>query len=162
MISLSASYSPGQASYVQKDGDCIDLLTPDFSRSWHFKEAQPEYEDVLEPGEVLYIPGGWFHDVTSLADSISVTWNFVHSARLSTLCDYLRQNPSDSQIEVIRFFLRQELPGNASVETIISFLEKRWGRLSPPVPCSAPAKAFDRSISTISFKGEKENVATIA
>lgn len=77
----------------------------------------------------------------------------------ATISGRIRQTPrlrsSDS-------FLRQELPGNASVETIISFLEKRWGRLSPPVPCSAPAKAFDRSTSTISFKGEKENVATIA
>ncbi len=31
------------------------------------------YECVLEKGEILYMPPGWWHDVESLDDAISVT-----------------------------------------------------------------------------------------
>lgn len=41
------------------------------------------YEFILEPGEVVFIPAGWSHEVVSLAPSISLTFNFVCAANFA-------------------------------------------------------------------------------
>eukprot|EP01088_Endostelium_zonatum_P009356 TRINITY_DN22571_c0_g1_i1.p1 TRINITY_DN22571_c0_g1~~TRINITY_DN22571_c0_g1_i1.p1 ORF type:complete len:262 (+),score=45.90 TRINITY_DN22571_c0_g1_i1:2-787(+) len=38
-----------------------------------FKNIEERYEVVVEPGNVLYTPPGWWHDVTSLTDGVSIT-----------------------------------------------------------------------------------------
>ncbi|KAK3249352.1 hypothetical protein CYMTET_41217 [Cymbomonas tetramitiformis] len=37
-----------------------------------FTQATGRMECQLEPGEVLYLPGLWFHDVTALSPSVAV------------------------------------------------------------------------------------------
>jgi hypothetical protein len=48
-------------------------------------------EFVLEPGEVLFIPKFWVHEVFTVSASISVTYNFMHLESVSPrwLCYFL-------------------------------------------------------------------------
>ena len=53
---------------------------PDFVKFPKFKKALPHrYEAILKPGEILFIPAGWWHEVTCLGDgvvcSINRFWN---------------------------------------------------------------------------------------
>jgi hypothetical protein len=74
-------YMPECADKVIADGAFVDPAAVDPVAFPDFHTLQPTYEDVLRPGEILFIPGGWFHDVRTLSDSISITWNFVHESR---------------------------------------------------------------------------------
>jgi Cupin-like domain len=78
----------------------------DVVRTSAVRGAPPAYEnELLSPGEILFIPAGWWHHVTTLGDSVSVTWNFVHADVAEPLLRYTRAHPSDPELEVTRFFL---------------------------------------------------------
>jgi hypothetical protein len=119
-------YPPDQGCYLHRDGEFVDPQKPDLKTFPDFHKAAALYEDVLEPGEVLYIPGGWLHDVTSLSDSISVTWNFVHSSRLNVLTDFIKANPKDQELDIVRFFLGPWLEQRTDVAAILDFLDKQF------------------------------------
>ena len=41
---------------------------------------------MQEPGDVVYIPaGGWFHQVVSLTDTSSVSYNLVHDRNIQSV-----------------------------------------------------------------------------
>ncbi len=67
----------------------IDVEQPDSRRFPRFDEAQP-YETILEPGEVLFIPVGWWHHVRSLEMSISLNfwWWTLASAWTTARINY--------------------------------------------------------------------------
>ena len=55
----------------------VDLENPDYTKFPLFKEVQVT-EAVLEPGEILFVPAGWWHQVKGLDISLSVSMtNFV-------------------------------------------------------------------------------------
>jgi hypothetical protein len=80
-----------EAGEVLRAGDAVvDLDQPDerkFSR-WH--EAKPAFDEVLRPGDAVFVPAGWYHTAIALADSVSITWNFVHRTHESRFERYLR------------------------------------------------------------------------
>lgn len=121
-------YPPDQAGYLQNGDEFVDPQDPDLEKFPEFHKATPVYEDVLEPGEALYFAGGWFHDVTSLTDSISVTWNFMHAGRLSAFYEYVKKHPEDKQLEVVRFFLGPRLGDRTDTGAILEFLERQMER----------------------------------
>ena len=53
-----------------------DIKRPNFKKFSKFKEAV-QYKVTLNPGNVLFIPSGWWHQVESLNPSISLNfwWN---------------------------------------------------------------------------------------
>jgi hypothetical protein len=131
-------YAPEQAACLMNGDEFVDPAAPDPQRFPRFAQARPAYEDTLKPGEVLYIPSGWFHDVTSVTDSISVTWNFVHESRVETLCQYLTDHPHDSELEVLRFFLNDLVPPAASAGQIVESLRSAHrGSTEEPQECIA-------------------------
>jgi Cupin-like domain len=55
----------------------VDLENPDYEKYPLFKQAHV-IEAVLEPGEIIFVPVGWWHQVKSLDVSISLSFtNFV-------------------------------------------------------------------------------------
>ena len=67
--------------------------------------VEPDYHGELLPGEMVYIPHGWLHDVIVREDSISVTWNFVHENGADEFQDYLDGRPeNDSEFEILQYF----------------------------------------------------------
>lgn len=56
----------------------VDAFNPDFQRFPRYRQAlAAERQVVLEPGDAVYIPSGWWHTARSLAPSISLAGFFA-------------------------------------------------------------------------------------
>lgn len=79
----------------------FEMFTPQRAAA---AQGPPDIQDVLEPGEVLFIPAGWPHRFETLTPSISLTWNFVHAAREAEFSAYLRQAMPPEERVVLEYF----------------------------------------------------------
>ncbi|XP_041473533.1 tRNA wybutosine-synthesizing protein 5-like [Lytechinus variegatus] len=73
-------FSPEDANHLYLTGDksaVMDLDNPDFDNYPSLKLATP-YHCLLEPGDVLFIPALWFHNVVSLDFSVAVNVFWRH------------------------------------------------------------------------------------
>lgn len=73
-------FPPSDAPYLYLVGDksrVLDLDHPDLSLFPLFPQASP-HETLLGPGEVLYIPALWFHNVTALEFGVAVNVFWKH------------------------------------------------------------------------------------
>jgi tRNA wybutosine-synthesizing protein 5 len=71
-------FSPSDKEYLYDlsgSPDLVNLFDPDYERFSHFRRATP-IEFILEPGDTLYQPAGWFHQIESLDVTISVNYFF--------------------------------------------------------------------------------------
>jgi Cupin-like domain len=59
----------------------VNISNPDLENFPGFKDASP-IEFVLEPGELVFMPSGWLHQVTSLDPALSVSGNFVNGSNI--------------------------------------------------------------------------------
>lgn len=100
-------YGPDQEEYLARTGEFVDPLNPDLNKFPDYDKAKLMYKDTLSPGEIIFFPAGWFHDVTSMSDSVSITWNFVHSVELEGFCNYLDEHTTPEEMEVVRFFTKE-------------------------------------------------------
>ncbi len=55
----------------------LDIENPDLEKFPKFAKAN-SMECVLEPGDILYIPACWWHNVITLAPSISINVFYKH------------------------------------------------------------------------------------
>ncbi len=117
-------WSPEQAPFVINDTDFVDPIAPDLERFPNYHQARVTLDDILSPGEIIFLPGGWFHDVTCISDSISITWNFVHRSRLDALIDSMRTNSLEKELEVVQFFLEPHV-GKVGINQLVAFFEER-------------------------------------
>jgi hypothetical protein len=53
-----------------------DLDAPDLERYPRLADVR-YYEGIVRPGEMIFFPARWLHQVTTLEDSVSLTHNFV-------------------------------------------------------------------------------------
>jgi hypothetical protein len=58
----------------------LNIEQPDFEKYPRFRKARA-FEGILEPGEILFIPVFWWHQVQSLSMAISVNFWWKPSAR---------------------------------------------------------------------------------
>lgn len=112
-------YGPEQAKYLQNQFGTVDVTRPDHGRFPLFNMAQLGAVCTLTPGDVMYIPHGWFHQVECESDSVSLTWNFVHRTTISHFVAWLsRGTVSEFDERVLRFFYRLA-PGRRVAEEIL-------------------------------------------
>jgi Cupin-like domain len=121
-------YSPDQAGYLVNENDFVNIDDPDLEKFSLFPKASPSFQDMLWPGEILFIPSGWFHHVETVSDSISITWNWCYSNKLDAFCDYLIKAPYDKELEVIRFFLPSEYANCTTAKDIVNILRNSFHR----------------------------------
>ncbi|NOK00897.1 MULTISPECIES: cupin-like domain-containing protein [Myxococcus] len=81
----------------------VDIEAPDARRFPRFAEAQP-YETILEPGELLFIPAGWWHHVRTLELSISLNFWWWTLASVGTTA---RVNYHFARKQLLRILGRQ-------------------------------------------------------
>jgi hypothetical protein len=55
----------------------VHLRAPDLSVKENIRNAEV-HEAVLSPGEIIFIPKGWYHEVMCMDPSISLSFNFVN------------------------------------------------------------------------------------
>jgi lysine-specific demethylase 8 len=68
----------------------VEVEHPDLERHPDFTRAK-RYQVTLEPGDVLYIPAGWWHYVKGMEVGISISnWWYDHPMRLQSVADTLR------------------------------------------------------------------------
>jgi hypothetical protein len=58
-----------------------DILDPDLGKYPRLANLRYYVGDV-HPGETIFFPQRWFHEVTALSDSISLTHNYVSANNL--------------------------------------------------------------------------------
>ena len=98
------SPEPPPGVYVSKDES--EVTSPSSIGEWllGFHEEARKMpgvcEGICEAGEVLHVPGGWYHLVLNLpaqdgsfGDNIAITQNFVPEPRLAKVIKFLRHKP---------------------------------------------------------------------
>ena len=57
-------------------------------------KLQPQFHHaVCSPGQMMYVPAGWWHLVINLSDCIAMTGNFVPPPKLPFVLDFLKNKP---------------------------------------------------------------------
>jgi len=79
-------FEPQVDARIAKGKDVINTATEDDEAVMYFdfllpriKEKHPDiriYEGVQGPGEIIYVPGEWWHGVLNLEDTVAVTQNY--------------------------------------------------------------------------------------
>ncbi len=111
-------YDPSQGPYLAKNGRSVDVEAPDLTVFPDFPKARIAFRDTLKPGEIVLVPAGWYHHFNSVSDSISLTWNFVHSSRREEFLAYLAARPAENEIKQLRYAY-VESPGHREVDDSI-------------------------------------------
>lgn len=73
---LYVKYCKHGTDYRENGKACVspvNLKYPDLEQFPKFKDAHL-YQVVVEPGDVIFIPDGWFHEVRALDNSISLSF----------------------------------------------------------------------------------------
>lgn len=73
-------FPPHDASHLYLSGDksqVVDIDKPDLERFPLFAQAHA-YEALLQPGDILFIPAPWFHNVQALEFSVAVNTFWRH------------------------------------------------------------------------------------
>ena len=55
-------------------------------------KARP-FEAIVEEGEIIFVPHGFWHMVLNLDDCIAITQNYVSTSNLSDCLRFLREKP---------------------------------------------------------------------
>lgn len=97
-------YSPAAAQDLCREGKVVDIDGPDQRSFLGLASRKPDVEDFLDQGETLYIPAGWFHHVVTVANSVSLTWNFVHAVHAARFSRYRNGPLAPLDLEVMRYF----------------------------------------------------------
>jgi ribosomal protein L16 Arg81 hydroxylase len=121
-----AMYGPDQKQYLQSDHGVVDLDWPNRQQFPDFDKACATFEFTLEPGEILYVPNGWYHAARSDTDSISLTWNFVHRAGVEAFRRWLTKPQSVIDTEILRFFFGGALDGTFSIAALQSLVSEEF------------------------------------
>ncbi|RNF04296.1 transferase, transferring glycosyl group [Trypanosoma rangeli] len=77
--------------------DMSEVTTPVSLSEWllNYYDACVErwrgvgYECICEPGDIMFIPCGWWHFVINLEDSVAITQNYVSESNLSSVMKFL-------------------------------------------------------------------------
>lgn len=81
-------HSPDQEP--QLGGGRVDTFAPDFERFPLYADSRA-IECLQGPGDVVFTPGGWWHQVKNEEAGISITENFVDRANLEQVGEAARQ-----------------------------------------------------------------------
>ena len=97
-------FSPAQSEFLypspEKDNlsSINSLEHPDFEKFPLFAKAVPS-TFIIEPGDLLFIPSGWWHTVRMLTPSITISANVLNRSNWNAMVDFVasrRRNPAVS------------------------------------------------------------------
>jgi hypothetical protein len=126
---------------VQSSADGGDVVVPISTAEWlinfwsfhcesryHKDPLKRPLEAILQPGEIMFVPNGWWHMVINLDFTIALTHNYVSTSNLSNCLTFLKYKKD--QITGIR---DRSMEGTISPEILYDeFLKKLEFHLSKP------------------------------
>lgn len=113
------SWRDSRAAYPFPDNlvnSRVDLAHPDLDRFPRLASAT-FYQAVVEPGEILYIPRGWWHDIRAISPSISINHWFGPSQSTAEYLRLLARCGPRHWLATVRDFLRHGLLGRREKTT---------------------------------------------
>lgn len=98
-------FPPGQEEALR---DCrgslpYDVTSTELLDTHLYPRIQPNslpIEVIQEPGEMVFVPSGWHHQVYNLEDTISINHNWVNGCNLANMWHFLQQELQAVQHEV--------------------------------------------------------------
>jgi len=64
----------------------------------------------MKPGDLLFIPSGWWHTALNLEESIAVTQNVVSSQNLSRVMNFLRSKKHQELYQAFQSGMKEHFP----------------------------------------------------
>lgn len=132
-------YPPGVSppGVVQSD-DGADVTVPITTGEWllsfwkdhlearqNVDPANRPLETIVNPGEVIFVPHGYWHMVVNLDDCIALTHNYVSTSNLADCLRFLRD--SEDQISGVRDRGDEAVQPEAMYETFLRRLKENEG-----------------------------------
>lgn len=122
-------YPPGVAPpgvYPSQDGDQVTLPVSIGEWLFEYYESHCSRKEALEitamPGDILYVPYGWWHSVVNLDDlNVAITHNYVSESNLADVLKFL--STKRDQVSGCRDRIESVKP-NALYETFVQELQK--------------------------------------
>uniref|UniRef100_A0A4W3HTH0 Jumonji domain-containing protein 4 n=1 Tax=Callorhinchus milii TaxID=7868 RepID=A0A4W3HTH0_CALMI len=98
-------FPPGEEAALRDRAGSLayDVLSPALRDPQLYPGAAQSHspiEVIQEPGEVLFVPSGWYHQVHNLEDTISVNHNWLNGCNVDTVWRFLRAELSAVQDEI--------------------------------------------------------------
>lgn len=78
---LCVLFAPGDGDHLYQ-GAVRNPLAPDLERFPRFRQATP-YAGILEAGELLFVPSGWWHFVVGLETSLTYSYDFFNTSNMA-------------------------------------------------------------------------------
>jgi hypothetical protein len=127
-VKEAALYHPSRSVELQANSDSssfggfTDVRENDLDSLSH----EPDFQGEVHPGDMIYIPHGWLHDVLVKEDSVSITWNFVHQLGSQEFKQYLSGDDykNDSEFEVLKYFYAQAGLPDVGAQDILEIASK--------------------------------------
>jgi histone arginine demethylase JMJD6 len=57
---------------------------------------------IQKPGDIVFVPGGWWHVVVNLTDTIAVTQNYCNSVNFSKIWTYVRKERRKMAVKLLK------------------------------------------------------------
>lgn len=105
-------YSPDQIASLYNLR--IDSFNPDFDKFPRLAEIKP-IVCIQNPGDVVFTPSGWPHQVINIESSISITENFINEHNCDDVIDYLEKSNGTKEANFLKN-LKNQFINNAPLE----------------------------------------------
>ncbi|MCE3228482.1 MAG: hypothetical protein K0S32_3033 [Bacteroidetes bacterium] len=79
----------------------VDTFNPDLKKHPLYSNATP-ITCIQEPGDIVFTPSGWPHQVVNLESCISLTENFINASNFDDVLSYLEKENRMTEAEMLK------------------------------------------------------------
>lgn len=91
-------FPPEQSDYVYEG--LVDAFNPNLDKFPYFAKTQP-VAVVQNPGEVVFTPSGWWHQVLNVEPCISITENFINETNIDNVKKHLEKKNMVEELRLL-------------------------------------------------------------
>ena len=101
--------------------DILEILPKSNGFSFNIKEHQEiSYFEIKQgPGEAIFVPSGWYHQVLNLTDTLSINHNWFNATNLLYIWDQLYQELKKVQKELSDIFEQNDTEWKENCQNLL-------------------------------------------